>query len=127
MVMRLVRVQQTMERKAVAAALPVDDALRAELIEAVGGDRVRAAVDIRPYGDDDGHDWYLVSDLSGGLHASGQGHAGREDHVLGVGGGGPPPPPPADPGPVRGPRRFWGRGGGPALDPSPPVCPAARA
>src|SRR5258708_15504678 len=86
MVMRLVRVQQTMERKAVAAALPVDDALRAELIEAVGGDRVRAAVDIRPYGDDDGHDWYLVSDLSGGLHASGQGHAVREDHVLGVGG-----------------------------------------
>jgi methylase of polypeptide subunit release factors len=83
---RLFLLQQVMDRKAVAAALPLADALGIELIEAVDGDRVRAAVDIRPYGDDDGHDWYLVSDLSGGLHASGHGHAVREDHVLGVGG-----------------------------------------
>src|SRR2546426_7728561 len=59
---RLFLLQQVMDRRAVEAALPLAGALEAGLIEAVDGDRVRAAVDIRPYGDDDGHDWYLVSD-----------------------------------------------------------------
>ena len=67
------------------AALPLATALEHGLVES-DGDVVRAAVDIRPYGDDDDNNWYLVSDLSGGLHAQGQGHPVRADHVLGVGG-----------------------------------------
>ncbi|MEY9887567.1 hypothetical protein ABIA35_004111 [Catenulispora sp. MAP12-49] len=82
---RLFLLQQPVARKAVEAALPVEDSVAAGLVT-VEGELVRAAMDIRPYGDDDGHDWYLVSDLSGGLHAQGQGHPVREDHVLGVGG-----------------------------------------
>ena len=82
---RLFLLQQAVGRKAVEAALPLADCLSADMVT-VDGDQVRAAIDIRPYGDDDGHDWYLVSDLSGGLHAQGQGHPVREDHVLGVGG-----------------------------------------
>ena len=82
---RLFLLQRGVERAAVEAALPLATALEHGLVEA-DGDVVRAAVDIRPYGDDDDNNWYLVSDLSGGLHAQGQGHPVRADHVLGVGG-----------------------------------------
>jgi hypothetical protein len=82
---RLFLLQQAVGRDAVEAALPLETALAHGLVEAAA-DQVRAAVDIRPYGDDDDNNWYLVSDLSGGLHAQGQGHPVRADHVLGVGG-----------------------------------------
>ena len=82
---RLFLLQQPVARKAAEAALPLADTLVRELVTAEG-DQIRAAVDIRPYGDDADHDWYLVSDLSGGLHAGAQGHTVRPDHVLGVGG-----------------------------------------
>src|SRR4051795_10264115 len=81
---RLFLLQQVVDITVAAAALPLEDCIANNLVEPAGGGQVRAAIDIRPYGDDDGHDWYLVSDLSGGLHAQGQGHPVREDHVLGV-------------------------------------------
>lgn len=45
------------------------------------GDQVRAALDVRPYGDDR-HDWWVVSDLTPGL--DGRDRAVPPDHVLGV-------------------------------------------
>jgi len=72
-------------RKAVEAALPLEDVLAAELVTLDGDESGRLSTSW-PYGDDADHDWYLVSDLSGGLHAGTTGHAVRQDHVLGVGG-----------------------------------------
>lgn len=57
------------------------------------GDEVRATVDVRPYGGDDGEDWWIVSDLGcavgGSRGVRGIGTApgvDRADLVLGVGG-----------------------------------------
>ncbi|WP_440694973.1 DUF7059 domain-containing protein [Clavibacter nebraskensis] len=69
------------------AALPtlgLDGAERLGLVE-LDGDRVRPAVDLRPYGFIDAHgvgEWWIASDL-GELATGG---ALDEDHVLGVGG-----------------------------------------
>src|ERR1051326_7563065 len=48
---RLFLLQRGVERAAVEAALPLETALEHGLVEA-DGDEIRAAVDIRPYGDD---------------------------------------------------------------------------
>lgn len=62
--------------------LPVERALAAGLLEPAG-ERVRAGLDVRPYGDPR-EPWYVVSDVG-----TGPGRAAgpvRADHVLGVGG-----------------------------------------
>ncbi|GGB26690.1 methyltransferase [Flexivirga endophytica] len=55
--------------------------LRAAGMVSVDGSRVRAAYDLRPYGDDD-HQWWVVSDLSEVM----TGEPLPVDHVLGIGG-----------------------------------------
>lgn len=69
-------------REAVARHLPLDDLLALGLVG--GGAELRAAVDVRPYGEPD-TDWYVVSDHG----PDSSGHTVPEvavDHVLGVGG-----------------------------------------
>jgi len=71
-----------LDRDVASRVLPLDDLAALGLIE--GSAEVRAAVDVRPYGESD-TDWYVVSD-------HGPDSAGRDpgevasDHVLGVGG-----------------------------------------
>lgn len=70
-------------RAAVEAALhplPVDDALRAGLLS-TDGDRLRAALDVRPHGTGD-DSWWVVSDLDTELRG---GRQVEPDHVVGVG------------------------------------------
>lgn len=70
-------------RELVAAALdpvPVDAAVAAGLLVA-GDDRLRAALDLRPYSETDGPDWWLLSDLGADVRPGPL----RPDHVLGVG------------------------------------------
>ncbi len=79
---RLFLLQTTVARSDADRALPslVDDLAGAGLLLA-SGDRVRAALDCRPYADDD-HDWWVVSDLTPGL--DGQPVRVGRDQVLGV-------------------------------------------
>jgi methylase of polypeptide subunit release factors len=67
--------------RAAFAPMDLDAALEAGLVEPVGGGALRAALDLRPYGEGD-VDWWVISDIAadvrpGPLHP---------DHVLGVGG-----------------------------------------
>jgi hypothetical protein len=71
------------ERTAAAALapLPTADAIAAGLLIVVSGSEVVAGLDLRPYSEADGPDWWLLSDLGsdvrpGPLHP---------EHVLGVG------------------------------------------
>ncbi len=67
---------------AAALSLPLEDLTALGLLEV--GAHVRAAVDVRPYGESD-TDWYVVSDH--GPDSAGGGAAEvAADHVLGVGG-----------------------------------------
>ncbi|MBK1788711.1 DUF7782 domain-containing protein [Prauserella cavernicola] len=59
--------------------LPVEDAVASGLLRADGG-YLRAGLDVRPHGDDQGS-WWVVSDLD----SDQLGAAVGEDHVLGVG------------------------------------------
>ena len=81
---RLFLLGSTEPEPAVAAALPLDAARRAGLVEQSGGG-VRAALDLRPYGegdpDQDGTAWWVVSDLGTDVRPGPL----RADHVLGVG------------------------------------------
>lgn len=80
---------QTREPEAVvAAALPLDLVVEAGILDVRGGE-VRALVDVRPYGADDGPEggWYITGDLDTRLDvARRSGAEVRQDHVLGVGG-----------------------------------------
>jgi methylase of polypeptide subunit release factors len=80
---RLFLLQLPVPASAARAAVPAYDACVAGGVLAADGDEVRAAVDIRPYGADDGP-WWVVSDLGTGL--DGLHRPLRDDHVLGVGG-----------------------------------------
>ncbi|WP_222853524.1 DUF7059 domain-containing protein [Fodinicola acaciae] len=60
--------------------LRVDQALSVGLLEPARGG-LRAAIDLRPYGDDDG-DWWVVSDLGTDVRPGPL----AADHVLGIGG-----------------------------------------
>jgi methylase of polypeptide subunit release factors len=66
--------------KAALAPLDLADAYRIGLLEG-DGDRVRAGLDVRPYGDDD-LVWWVLSDLGSDVRPGPL----RPDHVLGVGG-----------------------------------------
>lgn len=80
---RLFILQQSVERRVLENALPglVDDLVGAGILTAADA-HVRAAVDIRPYGSDDGEHGWVVSDLTPGLNHDGT--TTRGDWVLGV-------------------------------------------
>lgn len=80
---RLFSLQRDEPAAAVEAALPgLVDALVAEGVLARDGQSaIRAAVDVRPYGDED-HDWWVVCDLTPGLDTAPV-QVGPE-HVLGI-------------------------------------------
>lgn len=61
------------------APLPIEDALAAGLLRG-SGEGLRAGLDVRPHGDDEGS-WWVISDLDPDT----LGHTVAEDHVLGVG------------------------------------------
>lgn len=77
---RLFILQRPVPRSAVAAALPIDAAVAAGLIE--DADAVRALIDVRPYASDDGTAAWIVSDLTCGL--DGPPPPMRDDYVLGL-------------------------------------------
>lgn len=67
---------------AALAPLPLTDALAAGLLEPAGDpDRVRAALDLRPYAEAGGPDWWVLSDLGSEVRPGGL----RTEHVLGIG------------------------------------------
>jgi len=71
------------QRAAAEAALrplPVTEAEAAGLLEPAAG-QVRAALDVRPYSETDGPDWWVVSDLGADVRP-GRLHS---EHVLGIG------------------------------------------
>jgi methylase of polypeptide subunit release factors len=65
---------------AALAPLPVGAAVGAGLL-AADGDELRAALDLRPYSETDGPDWWLLSDLGSDVRPGPL----RPEHVLGVG------------------------------------------
>ncbi|MFF3564079.1 methyltransferase [Streptomyces sp. NPDC002574] len=89
---RLFLLQQPVPYDRLRDVLPLDAAVDGGWLVR-DGDGVRATVDVRPYGGDDGEDWWIVSDLGGAVGGSrgvrGIGTApgvDRADLVLGVGG-----------------------------------------
>ncbi|RKS75349.1 methyltransferase family protein [Motilibacter peucedani] len=85
---RLFLLQQRVPEDQVAGALPLDLVVPAGIVAVEDGE-VRALVDIRPYGADDGpgDGWYITGDLDSRLDvAVREGAEVRTDHVLGVGG-----------------------------------------
>ena len=88
---RLFLLQTDVAEEDLAAALrgfEVDELVAAGIVERAAGG-VRAVVDIRPYGTDDGPEggWYVTGDLDTRLDVSRRlGREVRQDHVLGVGG-----------------------------------------
>ncbi|MEZ5118004.1 MAG: class I SAM-dependent methyltransferase [Candidatus Nanopelagicales bacterium] len=84
--LRLFVLGEQVPRRQVERALPVDAARELGLVEVDGAapdDGVRAALDVRPYGEAD-VDWWVVSDLGPDRLPPGQ--SLPPDHVLGVGG-----------------------------------------
>ncbi|MDQ0992215.1 class I SAM-dependent methyltransferase [Streptomyces sp. V3I7] len=83
---RLFLLQQPVAHARVAEILPVEECLEAGWLVRADGDEVAATVDVRPYGEPGGEDWYIVSDL--GCAVGGAGGIGQDDEdvVLGVGG-----------------------------------------
>jgi methylase of polypeptide subunit release factors len=79
---RLFLLRLPVEERAAAAALPLEPLVAGGLLGRDGG-TVRALVDVRPYGADDGP-WWVASDPGTGLDRIDV--PLREDHVLGVGG-----------------------------------------
>jgi hypothetical protein len=79
---RLWPLQAPVPEQGAAAALPgvIEAMVAAGILERSGGE-VRALVDVRPYADD-GHDWWVVADLTPGLY--GRPRRMSADHVLGV-------------------------------------------
>ncbi|TWD81134.1 methyltransferase family protein [Kribbella amoyensis] len=77
---RLFLLQRPVPVASASKAVPVDDLLALGIVQAVG-DEVRAAVDVRPYAEDD-RDWWVVADLTPGL--DGRREPMRPDYVLGI-------------------------------------------
>jgi len=69
------------EAAAALAGVEVGAAIRAGLLERTADDQLRAALDIRPYREADGPQWWVVSDLAADVRAGPL----SPDHVLGVG------------------------------------------
>ncbi len=67
---------------AALAPLALPDALGAGLLQTVAGtDQVQAALDLRPYSETGGPDWWVLSDLGTDVHRG----ALQAEHVLGIG------------------------------------------
>ncbi|MFJ2743555.1 methyltransferase [Streptomyces sp. NPDC087440] len=82
---RVFLLQESVPAARLAGVLPVD------LCVADGwlvreGDELRATVDVRPYGGDEGQDWFIVSDLGRAVGGAGGAGTRQEGVVLGVGG-----------------------------------------
>ncbi|MEU8890366.1 methyltransferase [Streptomyces sp. NPDC048442] len=82
---RLFLLQESVPAARAAAVLPVELCLADGWLEA-DGDDVRARVDVRPYGGDEGQDWFIVSDLGRAVGGAGGAGTREEGVVLGVGG-----------------------------------------
>ncbi|MDR1513019.1 MAG: methyltransferase [Propionibacteriaceae bacterium] len=78
---RLFVLQLPQPRARVAAAVPLDDLLAAGILKG-GSDTVSAAVDLRPYGGDDGTSGWLASDHQATVNTARS--RPRPDHVLGL-------------------------------------------
>jgi methylase of polypeptide subunit release factors len=70
----------TEQAAAALAPVPIEAAIAAGLLTSAGS-AVRAALDLRPYSEADGPDWWLLSDLGADVRPGPL----RSDHVLGVG------------------------------------------
>ncbi|MDR1214761.1 MAG: methyltransferase [Propionibacteriaceae bacterium] len=79
---RLFVLQQAQPLSAVQRALDPTAPLAAGLLETTAAGQIRASLDLRPYGDDDGTAGWLVSDHTATLDTA-RGRP-RPDHVLGV-------------------------------------------
>ena len=79
---RLFVLGDDLDRDVAARVLPLDDLAALGLVEGTGA--IRAAVDVRPYGESD-TDWYVVSDHGPDSSGRDPGEVST-DHVLGVGG-----------------------------------------
>ncbi|MFJ6696368.1 methyltransferase [Streptomyces sp. NPDC091272] len=82
---RLFLLQEPVPAPRAAAVLPVELCLADGWLVAEG-DEVRASVDVRPYGGDEGQDWFIVSDLGRAVGGAGGAGTREEGVVLGVGG-----------------------------------------
>ncbi|GHH39479.1 N5-glutamine methyltransferase family protein [Streptomyces candidus] len=82
---RLFLLQESVPAARAAEVLPVAECLAGGWLVA-DGDHVRATVDVRPYGGDDGQDWFIVSDLGRSVGGAGGAGTREEGVVLGVGG-----------------------------------------
>ncbi|MGW7412547.1 DUF7059 domain-containing protein [Streptomyces sp. NPDC054863] len=86
---RLFLLQESVPAARAAAVLPLESCLTDGWLTAqgeAGGDGVRARVDVRPYGGDEGQDWFIVSDLGRAVGGAGGAGTREEGVVLGVGG-----------------------------------------
>ncbi|MBT2487827.1 class I SAM-dependent methyltransferase [Streptomyces sp. ISL-96] len=90
---RLFLLQQAVPTDRARAALPLEQCLAdgwlvREVADGGGGadGGVRATVDVRPYGGEEGQDWFIVSDLGRAVGGAGGAGTRDEDVVLGVGG-----------------------------------------
>ncbi|WP_031080984.1 DUF7059 domain-containing protein [Streptomyces sp. NRRL WC-3549] len=82
---RLFLLQRSVPAALAAAALPLEECLEDGWLVRED-DRVRAAVDVRPYGGPEGQDWFIVSDLGCAVGGAGGIGSHEEGVVLGVGG-----------------------------------------
>ncbi len=82
---RLFLLQESVPATRVAGVLPVDVCV-ADRWLVREGEELRATVDVRPYGGDDGQDWFIVSDLGRAVGGAGGAGTRQEGVVLGVGG-----------------------------------------
>ncbi|WP_138902233.1 DUF7059 domain-containing protein [Streptomyces albidochromogenes] len=89
---RLFLLQQAVPDRRAGAALPLEQCLADGWLvrEDAYGDgasaAVRATVDVRPYGGEEGQDWFIVSDLGRAVGGAGGAGTREEGVVLGVGG-----------------------------------------
>ncbi|WP_433546406.1 DUF7059 domain-containing protein [Streptomyces sp. CA-294286] len=82
---RLFLLQESVPTARAAEVLPLAECLADGWLVA-DGDHVRATVDVRPYGGDEGQDWFIVSDLGRAVGGAGGAGTREEGVVLGVGG-----------------------------------------
>ncbi|MET9514996.1 methyltransferase [Streptomyces sp. NPDC002994] len=90
---RLFLLQQAVPAARARAALPLEQCLADGWLVREGADGgggadggVRATVDVRPYGGEEGQDWFIVSDLGRAVGGAGGAGTREEGVVLGVGG-----------------------------------------
>lgn len=78
---RLFLLGESLERERAAVVLPGLDIAAADGLLEVIGDQLRSRLDVRPYAEVDGPDWWVVSDFGSDVKPG----PVDDDHVLGVG------------------------------------------